>query len=139
MKNYKENYLPFENRDIVKFTKEGGDPDLLLPHFIRNNKFDRATILTKLIKTIPQTQKHIPLYAYLSKSLDEGGNVDPMKLNSLYSKLGPKQRNVLIRDPQIKEQLNDYSNLVNKNREAFNLMASFITGKGETAERLSPI
>lgn len=131
-KNYAEKFAPFEDPEIVKFTRQGGDPDLLLPYFLRGGKNDRATLLTKLTSKLSENTKHVPLYSYLSKSIDESGNVNPIKLNSLYQNLGKNQKNVLITDNSIKNQLDNYSNLVNKNKESFNLMFNPKTGARNT-------
>lgn len=126
--DYREKFKPFEDKDIVKFTRKGGDPDLLLPHFLRGGKNDRATILTKLTSSMPPQEAQLPLYAYLSKAVDENGNADPIKLSSLYRNLGENQKNALIKDKDIKNQLSSYSNLVGMNKNSFNLMFNPKTG-----------
>jgi hypothetical protein len=132
-KDFAEKYAPFEDKDIVKFTKQGGDPDLLLNHFLRGGQNDRARMMSKLTTKLPDNIKNLPAYAYLSKAIDdETENVNPIKLNSLYQKLGKNQKNVLFQDKDVKNQLDKYSNLVNQNKESFNLMYNPKTGARNT-------
>lgn len=133
-KEFGEKYAPFQDKDIVKFTKEkGADPDLLLPHFLKGGQNDRATLLAKLQSKLDTQSKHIPISLYLSKAIDEDGQVNPIKLSTLYSKLGRKQKDLLIQDPYVKKMIENYTNLVGKNKEAFNLMYNPKTGaRGQT-------
>ncbi len=126
--NYIKKYAPFEDRDIVKFTRQGGDPDMLLPHFLRGGKNDRSVILTKLSSKLEGQKKQLPLYAYLSKAIDEKGNINPVTFHSLYNKLGKNQKELLVSDPETRKLLDNYTNLVGKNKEAFNLMFNPKTG-----------
>lgn len=71
-------------------------------------------------------------YAYLSRSLDEDGQVNPVKFAQLYNKLGQNQKNILIKDPEMRNMLDNYTNLVGKNKEAFNLMFNPKTGARNT-------
>jgi hypothetical protein len=139
-KDYAEKFAPFEDKDIVKFTKKGGDPDLLLPHFLKGGKNDRATLLTKLTSKLAPIDKHIPLLAHLSKAVDKEGNVDPIQLSSLYRQLGENQRKALIHEPYFDKELKNYSNLVGQNKKALNLMFNPDTGvKGQTTRVLDAI
>jgi len=134
--NYAKNFAPFEDKDIVKFTRQGGDPDLILNHFLKTGANDRTQLLAKLVSKLPQSQEGnastLPLFAYLSKAADHNGEVDPVQLSALYSKLGEGQKDVLISDPTMRKSLDNYSNLVSKNKEAFNLMFNPKTGARNT-------
>lgn len=128
-KNYKENFAPFEDKDIVKFTKKGGDPDLLLQHFVRTGKAsDRSTLLGKLMRKLGENEKHIPLQMYLSRA-NENGQFNPLKLRTLYKNLGSNQKNQLIKDNALRKNLEDYIDLVGKNTESFNTMFNPKTGQ----------
>lgn len=133
--DYIEKFAPFEDKDIVKFTRQGGDPDLILPHFLRGGKNDRATILSKLTN-LPQQDKtsmsNMLSYAHLSKAIDENGKVDPMKLSTLYRNLGEKQKEALIPSESTRSELDKFTNLVGKNKESFDLMRNPKTGARNT-------
>lgn len=130
-KDYKEKFAPFEDKDIVKFTRQGGDPDLILPHFLRGGKNDRASILTKLTSKLQDKNTNIPSivsYAHLSKAVDKEGRIDPMKLSALYRNLGEKQKKALFPDKDMREEFEKFSHLVGMNKEAFDLMRNPKTG-----------
>lgn len=130
-KDYMEKFAPFEDKDIVKFTRQGGDPDLILPHFLRGGKNDRASILTKLTSKLQDKNTNIPSivsYAHLSKSVDKEGRIDPMKLSALYRNLGEKQKKALFPDKDMRNEFEKFSRLVGMNKEAFDLMRNPKTG-----------
>lgn len=130
-KDYMEKFAPFEDRDIVKFTRQGGDPDLILPHFLRGGKNDRASILTKLTSKLQDKNTNIPSivsYAHLSKAVDKEGRIDPMKLSALYRNLGEKQKKALFPDNNMRNDFEKFSKLVGMNKEAFDLMRNPKTG-----------
>lgn len=131
-KDYAEKFAPFEDKDIVKFTRKGGDPDLILSHFLKGGKNDRSNLLDKLISKLPEEDKSLISYAHFSKSLDENGKLDPIKMKSLYEKLGEKQKKTLIRDEKLKDELKNYSRLIDKNKESFDLMRNPKTGARNT-------
>lgn len=125
MEHYKTEFAPFKDKDITKFIKEGGDPDLILSHFLKTGTNDRAMLLQKLsLKT--KSPANILAHAYLSPAY-KNGQLDPIKLSALYHKLGPNQRKELF-GLRFNEQLKDYTDLVHKNREAFGLMFNPKTG-----------
>lgn len=134
-KDYMEKFAPFEDKDIVKFTKQGGDPDLILPHFLRGGKNDRATILSKLTSKLQSKQSNIPSivsYAHLSKAVDSEGRIDPMKLTALYRNLGEKQKKALFPDKDMRHEFEKFGRLVGMNKEAFDLMRNPKTGSRNT-------
>lgn len=131
-KDYAEKFALFEDADIVKFTRRGGDPDMLLQHFLKFGQNDRATLLSKLMYKLPEESKGLATYAHLSKAIDENGQVNPIRLASLYNKLGKNQKNVLIPDKGLRQELDKFSNLTGKNKEAFNLMYNPKTGARNT-------
>lgn len=126
--DYKEKFAPFEDADIVKFTRQGGDADLLLSHFIKTGSNDRSNLLSKLIDKLPQQSSRLPLQMYLSRAIEDGG-VNPLTLRSLYNKLGESQKDVLIKDKSLKEKLKNYVDLVGKNTEPLTAMTNVKTGQ----------
>lgn len=130
---YREEFAPFEDPDIVKYTRRGGDPDLILNHFLKTGGNDRATLLSKLDRALKQNQKSEAtqnpiMSAYLSKAMDEEGKLNPVKFRTLYNKLGHNQRKILFGENGLNKKLKDYSDLVGKNTESFNLMFNPKTG-----------
>lgn len=127
-KDYQDKFAPFEDPDIVKYTRQGGDPDLILSHFIKTGQNDRATLLQKLVSKMSPTSKTLPLQMYLAKSLDNG-EVNPLTFKTLYDKLGDNQKKVLINDDKTRDMLENYSDLVKKNTSPLTIMANPKTGQ----------
>lgn len=127
-KFYKENYAPFKNPDIQKFTRQGGDADLLLPHFLRKGQNDRSVLLSRLTERLKSgSNQDLPAQLYLSKAIEDG-KVNPKKLATLYDSLGENQREVLIPDQSLRKKLENYSKLVHLNSEPLDLMRNPKTG-----------
>lgn len=135
MDYYRKEYSKYKDKDIRKFIKEGGDPDLLISHFIKGGKNDRATILGKLSSAVQQ-QTHgtnnILAGSYLSRAFDNEGNLNPMKLKALYHNLGKNQKTALFGAGEQHQQLKNFTDLVHKNKEAFELMFNPKTGARST-------
>ncbi len=134
-KFYKEEYLPFEDPDILKFTRKGTDADTLAQYFIRNSKLgDRANILNKLTQKLSKSDRDLLAYSYLSNAVEENGVLNPAKMRTLFTKgLGERQRKALF-SPEMIKNLSDYSKLVQKNTNALNAMFNPKTGqRGLTA------
>jgi|ERR1044071_6631210 hypothetical protein len=126
--NYGSKYAPFENPDITKFTKQGGDPDLMLSHFIRTGANDRGELIGRLTTKLPKNLQNLPLHMYLSKAIEDG-KLNPVKLNTLYNKLGKKQVEALVPDKSIRKELENYTKGIGMNKEAFNTMFNPKTGQ----------
>jgi hypothetical protein len=127
-KDYQEKFAPFEDPDVVKFTRLGGDSDLMLSHFLRPGQNDRANLLTKLMQKVSPESKDLPLQMYLSRSV-ENGEVNPLTFRSLYDKLGENQKNVLIKDDNTRNMLENYADLVRRNTTPLTIMANPKTGQ----------
>jgi hypothetical protein len=121
---YKNKYAPFQDKDITKFVKAGGDPDLILGHFVRMGKADRSHILQKL--KLSKGQEDLIGNAYLAPAY-ENGKLNPLKLKTLYQKLGKRQQAEIF-GKENNQKLKSYTDLVHKNREGFNLMFNPKTG-----------
>jgi hypothetical protein len=135
MQFYKNEYAPYEDPDIRKFIKQGGDPDLIISHFIKGGKNDRATLLTKLSKGLlqePNGTKNLLAASYFSRAIDNDGKLNPLKLSTLYHNLGKNQRKALFGDTATANEFKNYMDLVNKNKEGFNLMFNPKTGARNT-------
>ena len=126
--NYGSKYAPFEHPDITKFTREGGDPDLILSHFIKGGANDRGELLGRLTGKLEKDLKVLPLHMYLSKAIEDG-QLNPVKLHTLYDKLGKKQRDALIPDKVMRDQIENYTRGVGMNKESFQTMFNPKTGQ----------
>jgi hypothetical protein len=130
--NYAKNFSPFLDKDVYKFINSNStDPDLLLQTFIKTGKStDRANLLKKLSEKLPPDKQNLLGYAYLQRALDENNVLNPRKLNTLISRnaLGPRQFEALFPDKEIRNQLNSYRSLVNKNSHGLGLMENPKTG-----------
>jgi len=128
MTEYGSKYKPFEDPDITKFTRQGGDPDVILSHFLRGGANDRGTLLAKVTDKLPESVRNLPAYMHLSKALEEG-QLNPLKLRTLYKNLGQKQKETHIPDAAMRKSLDKYTKAVGMNTEAFQTMFNPHTGQ----------
>lgn len=136
MNFYKKEYVPFEEPEIMKFTKKGGDPDLLISTFLkRSPTTDRGKLLQKLSTKLTDHDRKLIAYSYFSKALEDG-KLNPLKFKTLYKNLGEQQKNILLGGDKGVKQFSDYSKLVQKNTEPLNLMFNPKTGQRALSEYL---
>jgi hypothetical protein len=127
---YQTQIAPFELPQIVKYTRQGGDPDTILNTFLKTGrKSDRANLLNSLMSKLPESDKNLVPYAYYSNAYDKDGNFNPNTFQSLHNALGNRQKNVLVPDEDVRNQLNNYSKLVQLNQKPLYLMANPPTGQ----------
>lgn len=127
---YKNYVVPFEDKDIVKFTKKGGDPDLIVSHFLKNSRSsDRQGLLNKLVQQLPSKEAKLLARSYFSRAIDKNGELNPQKMTTLYNNLGKGQEELLFNDPVMQNKFRDYLNLVKKNDRALNTMRNPPTGQ----------
>lgn len=129
---YKNNVVPFQDKDISAFTIRGGDTDKILSQFIKAGQNDRGNLLSKLMNNLPEESKNLVGSAYFSNALDKNGSINPLKMKSLYDKLGESQKTALLNNPELKSKLDDYSSLVEMNREPLTNMFNPKTGSRNT-------
>lgn len=129
--NYQQNFLPFEDPNIVKFTRKGGDPDTILPSFLKTNApyGDRAVLLQKLQSKLEEKNPNLLASLYLKNSVNEDGQVNPLTFAKLYNNLSDNQKSILFSDNSLKKSMDSYSNLVGMNKAAFNTMHNPPTGQ----------
>lgn len=134
MQHYRNEVVPFEDPDIVKFTRKGGDPDLIMSHFLKGGENDRSTILHKLLSKLEPEARDLVRSSYFSKALDDEGKLNPIKFKALYNKLAknPNQFRALYPEPELRKGLKDYADLVHKNAESYSLMFNPKTGARNT-------
>lgn len=132
--HFREEKAPFEDPDVLKFTRFGGDPDLFLKTFLKTGQTDRPRQLQKLMDKLPANKKDLVPYAYYSKARDANGNIDPNKLVQLHKNLQPFQKAVMFEhNPELLKKMDDYVGLVNKNKKALNVMFSAENGAKQVA------
>ena len=124
---YKNEYAPFKEPEIEKFTIKGGDPDVLAASFFKKSTLsDRGNLLNKLTSKLSDKDKDLLAYSYFSNAIKEG-QLNPNKLKGLYIDLGDKQKNALL-SKDMQKQLSDYSKLVKQNEHPLSLMFNPKTG-----------
>ena len=124
--NYKTNFAPFLDKDIVKFTREGGDADTIVNNFVRRGEADRSNLIAKLQQKMqPEDRKLLPS-AYFSPAIQDG-QLNPMKLRSLYGQLGENQRKTLL-GHALNQKIKNFSDAISMNPESFHLMLNPMTG-----------
>lgn len=127
-KFYEEHYVPFEEPEIMKFTRKGGDTDLMTNAFIKTSKAsDRSNLLSKISSKLSKEDRNLLAYSYFSRALKEG-QFNPQTLKTLYKNLGDRQKEALLSKDMIKN-LSEYSKLVEKNTKPLNLMFNPETGQ----------
>ena len=130
---YKKNYTPFKDKEIKKFTLQGGDPDMLMQSFLKNSKLsDRGNLLNKLTSKLSTMDRDLLAYSYFSNAIQEG-QLNPSKLNTLYKNLGEKQKNALLSEG-MQSVLKDYSQLVQKNERPLDIIRNPKTGYAGLSE-----
>jgi hypothetical protein len=116
--NYKKNFSPFLDKQIYK-----ADPDTIIQNFVKNSKTsDRARLLSKFMDKLPEDKKNLVVHGYLSRALDNEGNLSPLKMKTLINNLRPNQFKALVADPDLRRELKDFSKLTSMNDEALNRM-----------------
>lgn len=128
--NYKNNFSGFLDKEIYKYIGGEENPETIIRNFIKNTpNADLASSITKLAKHISPQSKDLLAYGYLSRALDNEGNLNPAKLSTAIKKLGHNQLKALIPDPFMRKRLLDYSKFEGMNKEAQNLMFNPKTGQ----------
>ncbi len=129
-KNYAQNYSPFLEKEIYKFANGKVDPDMIVQAFIKTGKStDRSNLLEKFTSKLPESKRKLLGYAFLKRAYNANGELDPLAFKQLLSNknLGPRQFDLLF-PGKLGKQLRDYSALIEKNPEAFQVMKNPKTG-----------
>lgn len=130
-KNYAKNFSPFLDRDIYKhLAGTNTDNQTIVDKFIKTGRGkDRSNLANKLLEKLPDQKKSLVAYHYLSKALDDDGNVSPNILAKQISNLGSKQFKLLVPDDNLRNNLSNYSKLTKMNQEALSTMFNPKTGQ----------
>lgn len=132
-KHYADKIAPFEDPDIAKFTRQGGDPDTLVNYFVRVGKNDRSHLLEKLVDKITPEQRNILAHEYLkdafvAKPGATEAKLVPQQMLKLYNKLGDRTREKLF-PKEFRDSMKRYSVRVGKNTTALSAMQNPKTGR----------
>lgn len=133
---YKKEWVPYKDPAIKKFTREGGDSDLLMQSFIKNSKMsDRANLLDKLTSKLQPQDRDLLAHSYFSNAISGDGQFDPLKFKTLYKQLGDRTKSTLFDNNQeMIKNLDDFTSLIGKNTKGLNLMLNPMTGAQNTAQ-----
>lgn len=128
-RHFKEEFAPFQKKDIRKFVDFGGDPDMVIDTFLKTGRGkDRGLLLKRLMDRMPpEAKKYIPA-SYYSRAIHPEFGINPMQLATLHNKLGENQRQVLHGSTGMLDEMNDYSRLVGMNKKAADIMWNPETG-----------
>jgi len=130
-KFYAEQWAPFEDKDIQKYLETGeGDTDLILNTFLKTSrKTDRGSLLKKLTSKLPDKQKDLLKYSYYKSAVDNKGNVNLGRLNTLHKALGPTQKEELFNNsPEDLKAMDNLSKGIDLNAEGERALANPLTG-----------
>jgi hypothetical protein len=138
--NYEKKYSKFLDEDIYYYlANPKANPEEIIRDFIKTSpNADLATQITKLGASLSPDKRQLLGYSYLSRALDNEGNLNPSKLGTAIEKLKPNQFKALFPDPNVRRQLKDYNKLQYMNKEAQNLMFNPHTGQ-RTVDTLSTL
>jgi NH3-dependent NAD+ synthetase len=132
-KNYEENFSPFLDKEIYRYLGKNANPEEIINSFVKTKPTaDLANEITKISRTLSKETKPLLGYSYLSRALDNEGNLNPTKLGTAIEKLKPNQFKALFPDQNLRRELKDYSTLQHMNKEAQNLMFNPKTGQRTT-------
>lgn len=131
-RNYRQNFSPFLDNEIYKFAHGNADPDTIVNAFLKTGKTqDRANLLEKLSSKLPPSKRNLLGYHYLSRAIDQGGDINPNKLNTLISRnsIGPRQFEVLFPDERVRNALLNFSKITEGNQKALRVLENPPTGQ----------
>ena len=135
---YRKEWVPFEDKDIIKFTRKNEDPDLLIQAFIKNSRLsDRSRLLEKLAGKLNPEEKNLMAHSYLSNQSMKEGNFSPLALRDAFKRLGDRQKEALFgKDSEILNKLRDFSELAGMNTEPLTVMFNPKTGARQAGAAL---
>jgi len=107
---YNEKIAPFDDPDIKKFAKEGGDPDSIVQKFVRTGQYAHPTILKKILDKLPEDKKNQLAYYFLTKNMPQKNGRVIASANGLgdWDNLEDSMKDLLV-SPKHKQVLNDVS------------------------------
>lgn len=134
-KNYKQNFSPFLDKDIYKFTYGDKKAEDILSTFIKTgSSTDKGAQISKLMDKLNPQAQNLVKYSYLSRAMrgaEDERSIDPRALKNLWSdnKLGQKQKAALFPSLEERQALDNHSKLIGMNSEALSRMYNPLTGQ----------
>jgi hypothetical protein len=108
-KNYRENYVPFLDKEINKKLIQE-NPEKIVNDIIKPSKsLDQYKNIKKIQDLLPKEKQSILSYRYFRNAFDKNGELIPSELARLVNNLGTRQFENLVRDPQLRQSLINYA------------------------------
>lgn len=130
--NYKDNYHPFLDKDLLQFTENNRAPEELIASFLQNSRTsDKGAKLSKLMDKLNPKDQNLVRYGYFSRALqgaEDAQSVNPNKLKTLWTQLGSNQKRVLVPNKEERKIFDNFVNLTSSNQAALRLMDNPKTG-----------
>ena len=128
MKNYKDNYAPFLDKEIHKIL----NGDELSENFIRDvirpgKATDRASRIKKVQSLLPEKDRGLLGNAFLSKGTDINGRLDFRELLKTFNSLGSRQQKALFNKESL-HNIKELDTLARLNPDAVTHMFNPKTG-----------
>lgn len=126
---YRNNYAKFLNKDILKLLDKEKPADKFAKDIVKPGKSNDSYSNINLVQSLlPAEERNLLPAAYLSKAIDENGNVDTASMGKLLQGLGPRQFNALFSGTGLKKGAQDYRRLMEMSTNARGNMANPNTG-----------
>lgn len=126
---YRNNYAKFLNKDILKLLDKEKPADKFAKDIVKPGKSNDSYSNINLVQSLlPDEERNLLPAAYLSKAIDENGNVDTASMGKLLRGLGPRQFNALFSGTGLKKGAQDYQRLMEMSANARGNMANPNTG-----------
>lgn len=127
--NFGGNHAKFLDEEVFPYITGKKSAQSIVSDLVSSGTKDATEKLDKFLDILNPGDRHLIGYAYLKKSYDKDGNLNPTKLRGLIEKLGPRQFASLFPDEATRTQLKDFSKLERMNLKAINRLANPPTGQ----------
>ena len=125
---YKENYSGWLDKEAYKIRRD--NPETLIHSVLGSGKkLDKFSRIEKIQKLLPEEDKGLLAYGYLSKAKDNLGQINPNELSKLIGSLGERQRKALFPGKAGLKEVEDYAALAKLNQEPLNRLFNPKTGQ----------
>lgn len=133
---YKENYSGWLDKEAYKIRRD--NPETLIHSVLGSGKkLDKFSRIEKIQKLLPEEDKGLLAYGYLSKAKDNLGQINPNELSKLINSLGERQRKALFPGEAGLKEIEDYAALSKLNQEPLNRL--FNPKTGQRAQSYLPV
>lgn len=127
--NYKENFVPFLDKDIKKFLDQDKTAPSLVDDIVSPSRTkDKHTNILKINTLLPPDKQNLLGYAFLKNAANREGDITPQSLTKQLNRLGPRQFDSLFPSRETKSKIEHFTRLKNLGSEALSAMANPKTG-----------